>query len=225
MNKDVSIMCFRSLNQSLGLLALVAAAFLVSGCTVLNLMQSEEVIIAYTAEYRGLEDQRVAVIVNADELQLSRFPNAREMIARNIAARLADNMPTVEVVHPRDITAFVENNPYWATLRYSELVDRVNVDRLVVIDILEYRTHEPGNRHEWSGAVSGNVYVIDADAIDPDNPAYARVMSAVFPEGQPIGVVSSDNATIEAGMVGVFARDTAGLFYDHEVVRDRDSLR
>ena len=203
-------------------LTLICAAML-GGCGVIPWMASGvgggEKTYSVEAQYRGLDNRSVAVMVSADEVTLFQQPNAPKTVARAITSLLAQHIPGIELTNPAQIAKYQVNNPYWTTLPYSQLIEKMGVDRLVLVDLVDYRTHEPGNAHVWRGVVTGNVLVIEADSPDPDNPAFFSTVRAEFPEDTTVGVVNADAQTIQLGMVSLFARRAGGLFYDHEVTK------
>jgi hypothetical protein len=175
--------------------------------------------IKVKAQYHNLENKRVAVMVCADEYTLFEFPGAPLKVSQFISGKIASNIPGTWLMNPREVIDFQNANPYWATLPYGELIRKMDVERLVIIDLVEYRTHEPGNSHVWQGVITGNVGVVEAEAADPDNFTFYTTVHALFPEESKVGMLNSDDETVELGMLATFARDGAGLFYDHEVIK------
>lgn len=196
-----------------------------SGCAIAGVLAHSvaggERRVKVEADYRDLDDRRVAVLVAADRDVLFYSPQARERVVREVSAGIAEHVSGATLANPRQIAEFQNANPYWTTMRVSRLIDLLEVERVVVIDLVEYRTHDPGNQHIWRGRVTGNVAVHAADARDPDNPAYYRTVTIDYPEDSAIGVVNPDvdQQTIELAMVKVFGRDVVRLFHDHEVTR------
>ncbi|MFP4145912.1 MAG: hypothetical protein ACOCTI_05460 [Phycisphaeraceae bacterium] len=172
------------------------------------------------AKYRGLENQDVAVLVAADPASLAEHPRAPELVSRAVSGQIAKYVPGIGVANPGELAAFQRRNPYWKTQRPSELIDRLDVDRLVLIDLADYRTHEPGNAHVWQGVIAGTVSVIEADAEDPDQAAFFDVAQVRFPEDKVLGVVDADDETIQLGMLQAFARLAGGFFYDHQITSE-----
>lgn len=171
------------------------------------------------AQYLGLQNRKTAVMVAADEYTLFQAPGSPLRVSRAVSARIAENVPGAQLVTPQDVIEFQRDNPYWSAVPYSDLIAKLGVERLVVIDLIEYRTHEPGNPHILQGMITGQVGVVEADSEDPDRPVFATTVRAQFPADSAIGLVNSDVETVELGMLVTFARDAAGLFYDHEVVK------
>ena len=174
-------------------------------------------LVDVPAEYVGLQNKSVAVMVAADGLLTYNYPQAAEQICRVVTGKIAANVPGVTATIPDQVMAYQKANPYWQNVRYGELVEKMGVDNIVLIDLVEYRTHEPGNAHLWQGIITANVGVIDAAAQDPDNFVYYNTVQVRFPEKSTVGVVDSDDESIQLGMLLLFARDAGGLFYDHQV--------
>lgn len=173
------------------------------------------------AEYTGLRGKRVAVVVNADQATYFEHPAAALRITRAVSQRLRADVPDIGIINPDDIDRFQRQNPYWHTLQYGELTRRLGVERLVYIDLIDFTLRERGNAHIWKGQLLAQVGVAEADGPAPDKLAYLQSLRTEFPPDQPVGVVNSDDATIEAGMLAVFAQQVANLFRDHKGVEER----
>ncbi len=207
----------RGVNMRVLGLLLMGLCLSAVGCET---MANEKQMVDVRAEYLGLAKQRVAVIVAADSHMLYQYPNSRGNVCRAITAKLAKNVPGITTTIPDKIDAFQADNPYWINMRYGELAERLGVDKIVLVDLIEYQTHEPGNAHLWQGLITANLGVIDKDAADPDNFVYQKTVTAKFPEETTVGIIDSDDETIQLGMVFLFARRGGGLFYDHQIEVD-----
>jgi hypothetical protein len=196
---------------------LVLTCLLGTGCGQLPKLQGQQKkMVDVTAEYLGLDGQRVAVMVAADGQLLYKYPQAPSQICRAVTGRIASHVPGINATIPDQIMRFQNENPYWQNIRYGELVKKMDVDRVVLIDLVEYRTHEPGNAHLWQGIITANVGVIDASAADPDNFVFYNTVEVRFPEQSTVGLVDSDEESIQVGMLVLFARKAGGLFFDHQ---------
>lgn len=184
-------------------------------------MPGEKVLVDVAGEYHGLVDQRVAVMIAADSHMLHRYPQAPRYLSKAVTARIAHHVPGVTMTIPEQVVQFQTDNPYWMNMRYGELVEKMGVDKIVLVDLVEYQTHEPGNAHIWQGLITANLGVIDAQAEDPDNFVYYNTVTARFPEQSSIGLIDSDERTIRLGMVLLFSREGGGLFYDHQIEVDK----
>jgi len=200
-----------------GLFVVMLLAVGLSGC---GPMPGDKVMVDVTAEYLELADQRVAVMVAADGHMMHNYPQATTRLTKVMTSAIAQNVPGVTTTIPDQIAKFQIANPYWMNLRYGDLARKMNVDKIVLVDLVEYQTHEPGNQHVWQGLITANIGVIDASASDPDNFVFYNTVAVRFPEDSDIGVLDSDNETIQLGMSVLFARKGGGLFYDHQIEVD-----
>ncbi len=209
---------------------LVSVSFL-SGCggpvfgLVANAVLPEHKKVKVTADYRDLEGKTVAIMVNLNEYAYSQYPGAPKDMAWALSKELRVNVPNITLINPDDLVAYQEANPYWHTKRYSQLINELQVDRIVLIKVLQYSMHEPGNKHILQGMILGEVMVIEAeDAVDAlpgsaDNLAYAKQIEARYPEDNPIGIVNGDERSVEVATLSSFARRAGQLFYDHQQLR------
>jgi len=171
------------------------------------------------AQYRGLENQTVAVLVAADEYTLFEHPTAPAAVCRQVSSKLATEITGVHVLNPKQIDQFQKDNPYWNTTAYSELLDRLGVERLVLIDLITYALHEPGNNYQWRGQIVANIGVCEAQGDDPDQFVFATTLQTYYPHGGSIGLIHSDRQTTQMGLHSIFAQKLLYLFKDHETAR------
>ncbi len=169
------------------------------------------------AQYDGLANQRVAVLVSADREALAHHPDAPARVGQAVGARLATIIPGIKLTDPKQVALYQKNNPYWSLKPFAELTKALDVDRIVHVELSNYRTKDRGNAHVWRGVVSGSVGVAEADSAEPSNLAFLTTIESRFPADAPIGVLDADDETIELGMLDAFSRDVARLFHDHEV--------
>ncbi|WP_145079086.1 hypothetical protein [Poriferisphaera corsica] len=204
----------------MGVMLMVAGLMTMGGCNIIGWMAapygSDESVIEVKAEYTKLEGKKIAVLVAASDEILYKYNEAILRTSRAITARMAENMPSIRVMDPTTVLAYQRNNPFWSTSGYENLIDALNVDAVVVVDLSEYRTHEPGNKYQWKGIVAGHVTVAEGNEA-----VFAQTVRAEFPEDSKVGVLDSSDEKIQLGMLSIFSRDAAGLFYDHEIVRKK----
>ena len=169
-------------------------------------------------DYLGLADNAIAVVVTADERTLYRYPQTPQLLARYVGGQISENLASATLIDPGQIAEFQQQNPHWITLGYGELMNRLQVQRLVVIDVFAYSLHDPENKHVWRGVVAANINVAESDAANPDTFAYMNTVRARYPE-RPVPLLDSDEQTIQHGLLQLFSQRTAGLFYRHKEIR------
>ncbi|MEM6856023.1 MAG: hypothetical protein AAF593_16585 [Planctomycetota bacterium] len=204
---------------------MLGLTLVMTGCNMLAwaaaVSRDDDKPVDVEAEYLDMVDKRIAVMVSADEYTLFRFPRSTDNVGQAVGNAIHNNVEGAAVSIPREIARYQRQNPYWITSRPSRLIDELGVDRLVIIDLNEYRTNEEGNSSIWRGVVDGTVSVYEADGEDPDNATFQKQVRAEYPEGSTFGLVSADadQAKIEAATLSVFARRAGGLFFDYQEVR------
>ncbi|MEX2671462.1 MAG: hypothetical protein WD294_05060 [Phycisphaeraceae bacterium] len=202
-------------------LALTAAAVLASqGCVAAGWLADGFVDpnaeVKVPAEYLELENQRVAVLVDADLSVVFEHPLAQLEVATILSERLTDHVPGVTVRNPREIITFQQRNLYWNTSSYADLMERLEVDRLVVVELVDYRLHEPGNVNIWRGLMTANIGVTEVEAPNPNDLVYATTVSVEYPPDSEVGLLNADQRTIRLATLERFAQATIGKFYEHK---------
>lgn len=207
---------------------LLAASLAAGGCAVFHLgaamAQSAEYqkVDDVLAEYTGLQDHKVAVIVDADMATLVQFPTLVRSITHGVSARIAQYVPGAQVVDPDYVLRWQYQTLQWNALSYSAMAEAMGVERLVYIDVYEYRLHPPGNRWLWEGVCAAGVLVIEADGLAPDAPVESWEMSAEFPRVEGVTREEAGAAQIEYGVLHEFIKHTVWLFHDHKEPRYPD---
>lgn len=205
-----------------GRLAILMMAFSIGGCTLIGFAAhviaggSENKTVTVSAEYSGLDDHSVAVLVSADEYTFFEYPNSTAVACKHVSAALAAAIPGIRVIDPEQISEFQRENPYWNTLPYDQLLSRLRVDRLMHVDLIQYALHEPGNTYVWRGTVTANISIAAADTGNINQSVYNRTIEAQYPQRGPIGVVNSDHQTIQLGLLRIFTNKLVNLFQPHE---------
>lgn len=172
------------------------------------------------ARYRGLENQRVAVLVSAPyEIQyehVAAVPSITDLISIGIAG----GVPGAEVVPTRLALAYQANNVYWEQMDYGDIARDFGVSRLVLVDLVEYRLVAPGNSYVWDGYAAAEIDVIEI--VDGREYRYGfsdRVIGR-FPPVRGVGRDQEPQAAIEQGLQIEFSRRALWLFRDHTRTKD-----
>ena len=202
-------------------LALSCSALLNGGCVFANAagvmaynMELEKKI-EVLAEYDGLRNETVAVLVHADHLILYEHPKLVANVAVNVGRRIQQNVEGVKVLDPSITLDWTYHTPGWVGMPHSEIIDELGVDRLVWVEIYEFRLHPPGNRWIWEGMATATVGIVEGDGFDPDSFSEHWDISDEFPKIKQLGRESATQQSIETGLMAVFVRKIAWIFYDH----------
>ncbi len=169
------------------------------------------------AKYQGLENQTVAILFNADMAVLYEHPTTIANMAVNLATKLQREVPGIKVLNQHITLQWMHLHPSWSTMAYSSIADELDVERIVVIDLYEFRLTPPGNRWIWEGVAAGNVGVVEVDGLDPDAFAEEFLVKAEFPTIKGLAKEQASRDNVELGLQTKFYQDVAFLFYDHVV--------
>lgn len=172
-----------------------------------------------------LSGSRVAVLVDADYMVLYEHPNLVPNIAGGVSVRLARDVPEIQVVNPNDVVAWQWRTAQWNAMSYGQMAESLGVDRIVFVDIYEYRLNEPGNRFLWDGACAANVGVVEADGFDPDMFVDTFTIVASYPKIQGVDRTQATAQQIETGVLAEFIKQTAWLFHEHLEPKYPDKFR
>ena len=167
------------------------------------------------AAYDGLEGKTCAVIVNADYGTLVEHPAVVKNITANVAVRIAKHVKDATVLPPATVLTWQYQTPQWRAMPYGEVAKELGVDRLVYIDLYEFRLNPTGNSYLWDGVAGANIGIIETDGLAPDEFVYSTNIVSKFPDKEGVGKESARREDIERGLLTLFTSRTSWLFYDH----------
>lgn len=212
-------------------LVLLVAALLAGGCAAAELIGGMAQNLEYQKlvdtppKYTGLENHTVAVIVDTDLSMLYEYPDLGAKVSAGVSARIARDVPGARVLNPQVVLSWQYRAPQWAALPYGEMCAELNVDRIVMIEILEYRLNPPGNRYVWDGTATARIGLIERDGLDPDSFAETFDVSAKFPNMEGVSKDDATSQQIETGLLAEFIKKTAWIFHQHLEPKYPDKYR
>ncbi|MEE2682231.1 MAG: hypothetical protein VX641_07670 [Planctomycetota bacterium] len=171
--------------------------------------------IEVLAEYEGLDNETVAVVIQCEPSMLYEYPQIYGTMAMNISRRLQENVPGIKVLAYQQVMQWQYQTPSWSMLAYGEIAEELGVERVVLVEVYEFRLHPEGNRYLWDGACAGSVGVIERDGWDPDSFAKTWDISVKFPDVTGVGRESATESQIQMGVLAKFVDEVSWLFYRH----------
>lgn len=168
------------------------------------------------AEYNGLVGKSFAVVVAADRVIIADHPDLVPRLTTNLTDRLAEFAGASGYVPAERLLTYLYEHPRWVAMPLSDLAKELGVERLVYIDIQEYRLNEPGNEYLWDGVAAAGVGVIEADSVVPDQFAFEREVRVKFPDKSGYGPTDYPGNVVSAALLKRFVDRASWLFYEHQ---------
>ncbi len=171
------------------------------------------------AEYTGLKAKNWAVVIIADRSIQAEFPGLVTWMEGKFCERLVNEQTKIAAAGmvPADkVLRYTFDHPSWVSMPYSELAKALQVNRLIVVEVLEYRLNEPGNQYLWSGVASGTVGVVEADTMVQDEFAFSKPVRVRFPDDDNSGPADLSRAVVTTALGNRFLDRATWLFYDHD---------
>lgn len=173
---------------------------------------------AVAADYEGLQDKSYAVAVYGDRVLQGANPTLLPRLTNRISLRLADPALTGAsgFVPAQSVLEVQFSHPDWAGWSYERLAEEFGVQRLIVVEIYEYRLNEPGNAYLWDGLIAAKVGVVEADGPIPNEFSYSKDIQVRFPNETGMGPTDFNRQQVQAGLEQRFVDRVTWLFFEHQ---------
>lgn len=200
-------------------LASGAAVACLSSCTLIGGMaesykQSSTHAVAPT--YLGLQGKSVAVVVIADRSIEADFPGLSSTLIERCNERIRQFGNPRQAFPSVQLVQFLLNNPQLMVRPRGELAKELGVERLVVVELTEFRLNDPGNQYLWDGVAGGQVSVVEADGPLPDDYAFSRAVKVTFPDQKGIGPEQYGRDVVSSALLVRFVDRSTWMFYEHQ---------
>lgn len=200
-----------------------SALLTLGGCNIIggiagNIMakQEREGSHEVEAEYRGLEGKTFAVLVTAPAVIQASRPQLAARVAALVSDTLAEHAGATGFVPGPRIIDYQYNRPNWVAKPLGEVAKDLGVQRIIFIDISEYRLRDPGNSYVWEGVASAMVGVVEADTSLPDDMAFQKRLEVKFPDAAGYSPADMPEAMVNTELTRRICDRVAWLFYTHE---------
>lgn len=168
------------------------------------------------AEYVGIQGKSFAVVATGSRLMEADNPGLTGRLIQRINDRLIVNAAPSYAIPSNDLLTVLYNTPQWPAMTRGEVAEMLGVERLIVIEIIEYSLNEPGNQYVWDGIASALVTVFEADSGLPDDPVFEKAIRVTFPDSAGYMRTDIPQAAITTELSNRIVNRVAWLFYDHE---------
>lgn len=170
----------------------------------------------YPAQYDGLVGKSFAVVTSSSRMIEAEHPGLSARITQRVNDRLIQNANPGYAIPSRDLLTVLYNTPQWTAMTRADVAKLLGVERLIVIEIIDYRLQEPGNQYTWDGAMSGIVSVFESDSAIPDDPMFEKAIRITFPDSPGFTTSDIPEPAVTTELSNRFINRAAWLFYEHE---------
>lgn len=168
------------------------------------------------AEYLGITGKSFTVVCTADRLIQSDNPGLAARVMQRVNDRLIQNADPAYAIPSADLLTVLYNTPQWPAMTRGEVAELLGVERLVVVEVIEYRLNEPGNQYIWDGTASCLVSIYEADGPLPDDPVFEKAIRVAFPDSTGFMRTEIPEAAVTTELSNRMINRIAWLFYNHE---------
>lgn len=168
------------------------------------------------AEYTGISGKSFAVVVSGSRMMEGEHPGLTARLIQRINDRLILNANPSYAIPSGDLLTVLYNTPQWPAMTRGEVAEMLGVERLVVVEVIEYTLHEPGNQYVWDGVGSVLVSVYETDSGMPDDPTYEKAIRVTFPDARGFMRTDLPESAVTTELSNRLVNRVSWLFYDHE---------
>ncbi len=166
------------------------------------------------AEYAGLADKSVAIVIYVQPATINEFAGAREEISDFVTKELRVNVPTVKIINSRDVIGWENDTINWEGLSERDIGRHFSVDRVLYIEVLDYATRRTLGYSDIQGHLRAQCKVVDIESDSPTD-AWSGLVDVFWPKDRPLDPTQTNEDAVRQRTLEVFSRTLIGYFYDH----------
>jgi hypothetical protein len=196
--------------------ALLATPLALAGCW-LAAAQERANGHKVAADYTGLADQSVAVVVYADQAQTDEFPDARTEISNFLAAAFRTKIPSVRLLDFREVTAWQDDTLNWSALPEKDIGKHFSADRVLYIELLDYSTRANNSFGDLQGHIKAQCKVFETNSPGA-TPAWSDLIEVRWPKDHPLDPASGSEVAVRKRALEQFSNDLVNRFVEHREI-------
>lgn len=212
----------RWMRRSILALALLAAGGGLASCGFLAGAFQQQTGKAVEATYRNLDNKSLAIVVDPDPATALEYAGARTEIGAFVTAQFQQNMPNVKLLRYQDVIRWQDETLQWQGLPVKDIGKHFGTERVLYIELLDYRTREAGATNLLRGHIHAMARVFEVDTPGP-NAAWEKEFDVAWPPTAPMDVLKANDTAVRKRVLEVFSEQLVGQFYDHK--EGSESLR
>jgi len=169
------------------------------------------------AEFAGLDNHRIAIVIFADQQVLYEHPFVRLTLSAAVGSELQRHLKNVEVVDPARVIRYQDERLSWDAMEKTTLGRDLGADRVLYLALVEYTTREAGSLQLFRGRIYAEAGLYDVALPE----STARIwdcpeIRVAYPEQSPVGLPGEDDRSIRAETERHFAEVLVRKFRKHE---------
>ena len=169
------------------------------------------------AEYTGLNEQKIAVVVAAGPGIAFEYPYAGIDLARLTSLALQEHLENVTFVDPEAIDRFQREDLDWPSLPIDQIGRRLDAQCVLYLDLTRFTTLEENSVNLLRGYINADVRVYQVQSPHCQQPAYQTALAIIHPEQGPLSMSDPAEQALYQQTIAQFAQQLARKFYDHRV--------
>ncbi|MCP4376242.1 MAG: hypothetical protein GY794_08730 [bacterium] len=203
------------------LLSVCMLILLTNGCgSVMYFVWPWGRTVTVPAEFDGLKNQRVAVVVFASENTQYEYPWVVMNLSSMISAKLNDEIEGITTIAPQKIAAYQHKNVHWAGMDKTALGKALGADFILHISLVEFSTVEEGYVDLLRGRINGEVKVYDCSKPESDTCVWTCDNIRVkFPKTATVRNAKNES-NIHSIIMMKFSEKLTKNFYSYKVNRE-----
>jgi hypothetical protein len=169
------------------------------------------------AQYKGLADKSVAIVIYADQATTNEFPAAREEMSAFLSTKLRESLSTTKLLDYHEVMNWQDETINWFGLTEKQIGKHFGVDRVLYIEVLDYSVNQKGGAGDLQGHLRANCKVYETDTAGND-PAWSSVIDVSFPEDHPVDPTQVPPDAVRARTLDKFSEQLVNCLYDHHEI-------
>lgn len=196
------------------------------GCQLLGIIADRTPDPTVGPKYKGLANQKAAVMVWADRATSIDWPRLQLDVTRGIQSRIQDvaqkKDPPAELkgttfVAPESVVKYQHDHPEIDTEPVTDIAPGLDITRLIYVEVTEFATRPEESLELFRGTMKGNVKVVDVPANGKAKIVFAEDgIKAVYPEDSPEeGIPGGGDLQMYERTLDAFSTEVANRFLTH----------
>jgi len=174
------------------------------------------------AEFDGLKNHSVAVVIFATENTQYEYPWAALNMSAMISSKLKGAVEGVTTIDPQKVSAYQRNNLHWTEMDKTKLGKALKADFVLYISLVEFSTSEKGYIDTLRGTIDGEIKIYDCSKREDDACVWTGDNIRVQFPPTPLVRTTRNEMGIRSEILRRFSDELVRKFYEYKI--DKEEL-